>query len=253
MNAQQYQLEIWNMKVAVKISLLHSNIPSMYIMIYRQHFLLFYFQQIYNHFDSYCSQVNKINQISLQFKNVLLPYQIPFGVLVDQYQSEDTFTPLELILIYQKESNFINLEDEIRNQIKFNQKLAAFGRYNHEGYGNPLKNSVIMKISDENIVLNQIQSFENIEDLQKYYGKLFESPKTGRYQLPIRIYFKKGGYFQTIIELNDQKQTIGQALSTKLQGTSFLFNGLPLKTNIPALNFYDWLYSIDGFCYFVCE
>ncbi|CAD8074844.1 unnamed protein product [Paramecium sonneborni] len=260
MNAQQYQQEIWNMKVSVKISLQNSNILPMYIQIHRQHYLLFYYQQIHDvqinkkiqHFDS--CQDNKINQISLQFKNIILPYQIPFGVLVDLYYSQDPFTPMELILIYQKETYFIDLEDEIKNQIKFNLKQAAFGRYNHEGYGTPLKNlTQYMSINDEKQALKQIKSFENKEDLYKYYRKIFESPKTKRFQLPIRIYFKKGGHFQTVIELKDQQQTIGQALDTKLQGTKYIFNGLPLNINIPALDFYDCLYSIDGFCYFVCE
>ncbi|CAD8067600.1 unnamed protein product [Paramecium primaurelia] len=253
MNSQQYQQEIWNMRVAVKVYLLNSNIPPIYLMIYRQHYLLFYYQQIYDHFNSFQPQINKINQISFRYKHTLLPYQIPFGVLVDLYKSEDTFTPIELILIYQKDAHFINLEDEIKNQIKFNLKQACFGRYNHEGYGTPLKNlTQYMSISDEKQALKQIKSFENKEDLYKYYKKIFETPKTGKIQLPIRIYFKKGGHFQTIIELNDQQLTIGQALNIKLQGATFIFNGLPLNTQIPAQDFYDQLYSIDGFCYFVC-
>ncbi|CAD8158609.1 unnamed protein product [Paramecium octaurelia] len=254
MNSQQYQQEIWNMKVAVRVQLQNSKIPPMYLMIYRQHYLLFYYQQIFDHFDSFSPQFNKINQITFRYKDIPLPYQIPFGVLVDLHYNEDVFIPLDLTLIYQKEAHFVDLEDEIKNQIKFNLKQACFGRYNHEGYGTPLKNlTQYMSISDEKQALKQIKSFENKEDLYRYYKKIFESPKTGRLQLPIRIYFKKGGHLQTIIELKDQQLTIGQALSTKLQGATFIFNGALLNMNIPAQDFYDQLYSIDGFCYFVCE
>ncbi|CAK77307.1 unnamed protein product (macronuclear) [Paramecium tetraurelia] len=253
MNSQQYQQEIWNMRLAVKVSLLNSNIPPLYLMIYRQHYLLFYYQQIYDHFNSYSPQINKINQITFQYKNTILTYQIPFGVLIDQYKSEDTFTPIELILIYQKQAQFFTLEDEIKNQIKFNLKWACFGRYNHEGYGDPIKNlTQNVSINDEIQAFKRIKSFEGKEDLFQYYMKIFEKPNTGKIQLPIRIYFKKGGHFQTIIEITDQQQTIGQALNTKIQGINFIFNGLPLNTKISAQDFYDYLYSIDGFCYFVC-
>ncbi|CAK77730.1 unnamed protein product (macronuclear) [Paramecium tetraurelia] len=254
MNSQQYQQEIWDMRVAVRVELQDSKIPPMYLMIYRQHYLLFYYQQIFDHFHSFTPQVNKINQITFQCNEVQLPYQIPFGVLVDLHPSEDIFMPIELKLIYTKETHFVDLEDEIKNQIKFNLKQACFGRYNHEGYGTPLKNlTQYMSISDEKQALKQIKSFENKEDLYRYYKKIFESPKTGRIQLPIRIYFKTGGHLQTIIELKDQQLTIGQALSTKLQGATFIFNGAHLNMSIPAQDFYDQLYSIDGFCYFVCE
>lgn len=69
----------------------------------------------------------------------------------------------------------------------------------------------------------------------------------------MRIYFTEGGSLQTLLEIKDPVTTIGTALKEICKDAQFIFCGVPLDMNIPAMYFYAYLYYIDGFCYFVCN